>query len=118
MSGSSILLTGAHVGPTKRRADERRWRKAVISQANRKQMRWSVYSDLNRLPTTSVYGVLMLRLVFLLIAIVLSILPAVASAAPAHNRPAPRWHGYGFLPGYHQPPNNSLPAYAQRDSVS
>src|SRR5580693_2599205 len=53
MSGSSILLTGAHVGPTKRRADERLWRKAVISQANRKQMRWTVYSDLNRLPTTS-----------------------------------------------------------------
>jgi hypothetical protein len=34
------------------------------------------------------------------------------------NRPAPRWHGYGFLPGYHQPPNNSLPAYAQKASVS
>src|ERR1700688_5235531 len=60
----------------------------------------------------------MSRLVFLLIAVVLSILPAVASAAPAHNRPAPRWHGYGFLPGYYQPPNNSLPAYAQKDSVS
>ena len=24
----------------------------------------------------------------------------------------------GFLPGYHQPPNNSLPAYAQKGSVS
>jgi hypothetical protein len=42
----------------------------------------------------------------------------VAPAAPAHKRPAPRWHGYGFLPGYHQPPNNTLPAYAQKDSVS
>ena len=60
----------------------------------------------------------MLRLVFLLIAIVLSILPAVASAAPAHNRPAPRWHGYGFLPGYHQPPNNSLPAYARKNEFA
>ena len=53
----------------------------------------------------------MSRLVFLSIAIVLSLLPVVAPAAPAHKRPAPRWHGYGFLPGYHQPPNNSLPAY-------
>jgi hypothetical protein len=56
----------------------------------------------------------MSRSMFLLIAIVLSILPVVATA---RNRPAPRWHGYGFLPGYHQPPNNSLPAYAQKDSV-
>ena len=59
----------------------------------------------------------MSRFVFLAIAIVLSLLPVVAPAAPAHNRPAPRWHGYGFLPGYHQPPNNSLPAYAQKASV-
>jgi hypothetical protein len=42
----------------------------------------------------------MSRLVFLSIAIVLSLLPVVAPAAPAHKRPAPRWHGYGFLPGY------------------
>jgi hypothetical protein len=32
------------------------------------------------------------------IALVLSLLPAVAPAVPAHKRPAPRWHGYGFLP--------------------
>jgi hypothetical protein len=61
----------------------------------------------------------MSRLVVLSIAIVLSLLPVVAPAASAHKRPAPpRWHGYGFLPGYHQPPNNSLPAYAQKASVS
>jgi hypothetical protein len=42
----------------------------------------------------------MSRLVFLSIAIVLSLLPVVAPAAPAHKRPAPRWRGYGFLPGY------------------
>ena len=60
----------------------------------------------------------MSRPVFLSIAIVLSLLPVVALAAPAHKRPAPRWHGYGFLPGYQQPPNNTLPAYAQRASVS
>jgi hypothetical protein len=41
-----------------------------------------------------------------------------APAAAAQKRPAPRWHGYGFLPGYQQPPNNTLPAYAQRASVS
>jgi hypothetical protein len=41
----------------------------------------------------------MSRLVFLSIAIVLSLLPVVAPAAPAHNRPAPRWHGYGFPGG-------------------
>ena len=60
----------------------------------------------------------MSRLVFLSIAIVLSLLTVVEPAAPAHKRPAPRWHGYGFLPGYHQPPNNSLPAYKQRAAVS
>src|SRR5450631_811292 len=47
----------------------------------------------------------MSRLMFLSIVIVLSLLPAVAPAAPAHKRPPPRWHGYGFLPGYQQPPN-------------
>src|SRR5258708_14683015 len=59
----------------------------------------------------------MSRLEFLSIAIVLSLLPVVASAAPAHKRPSPRWHGYGLLPGYHQPPNNSLPDYKQKASV-
>jgi hypothetical protein len=66
-----------------------------------------------RLPAD--YGVLMSRIVFLSIAIVLLLLPVVVPAAAA--RPAPRWKGYGFLPGYHQPPNNTLPAYAQKASV-
>ena len=39
----------------------------------------------------------------------LLLLPAIALAAPAHKRKAQRWQGYGFLPGYKQPPNNSLP---------
>jgi hypothetical protein len=39
----------------------------------------------------------MSRFVFRLIAI-LPLLPVVAPAAPVHKRPAPRWHGYGFLP--------------------
>src|SRR4030081_1148135 len=60
----------------------------------------------------------MSRLVFLAIAILLSLLPVVAPAAPAHKQPPPRWHDYGFLPGYHQPPNNSLPAHRQSASVS
>ena len=60
----------------------------------------------------------MSRLMFPLIAVVLSLLPVVASAAPAHKRPAPRWHGYGFLPGYHQPANNTRPAFARRGSGS
>ncbi|WP_167558712.1 hypothetical protein [Bradyrhizobium canariense] len=59
----------------------------------------------------------MSRLVCLSIAVVLSLLSVVALAAPIHKRPAPRWHGYGFLPGYHQPLNNSLPLYRQEPAV-
>lgn len=59
----------------------------------------------------------MLRPMFLSIAIVLSLLPVVAHSAPADKRSAPHWRGYGFLPGYRQPPNNSLPAYRQSASV-
>src|ERR1700732_1118022 len=68
-------------------------------------------------PQPTVYGVLMSRFVCLSIAVVLSLLSAVALAAPIHKRPAPRWHGYGFLPGYHQPLSNSLPFYAQKDPI-
>ena len=60
----------------------------------------------------------MSRLVFLSIAVVLSLLPAVAPAEPVHKRPAPRWPGYGFLPGYRQPPNNTIPPYAEKASAS
>src|SRR6202020_3464683 len=65
---------------------------------------------------------LMSRLVCLSIAIVLSLLSVVATAAPIHKPPgykppARGWHGYGFLPGYHQPLNNSLPLYAQEAST-
>ncbi len=60
----------------------------------------------------------MSRLLFSSIAIVLSLLPVVAPAAPAHKRPVPRWHGYGFLPGYQQPLNNSLPAYKQKNGAA
>lgn len=46
--------------------------------------------------------------------ILLLLLPVIAFAAPAHKRPTHRWHGYGFLPGYHQPPSNSTPVYGWR----
>lgn len=52
--------------------------------------------------------------------ILLSLLSVAAQAAPLHKRSASRWHGYGygFLPGYHQPLNNALPLYAQKDAAS
>jgi hypothetical protein len=67
-------------------------------------------------PQPTVYGARMSRLVCLFIAVVVSLLSAAAPAAPIHKRPA-QWHGYGFLPGYHQPLNNSLPLYAQKDAI-
>jgi hypothetical protein len=48
------------------------------------------------------------------IAILATLLPAIALAAPAHKRHIHRWHGYGFLPGYHQPPSNSVPVFAAK----
>jgi hypothetical protein len=51
------------------------------------------------------------------IVILLSLLPAIAFAAPAHKRNTPRWHGYGFLPGYHQPPNDNVPIYGRKGLV-
>jgi len=59
----------------------------------------------------------MARLVSLSITVVLLLFSVVAQAAPIHKRPAPRWHGYGFLPGYHQPPSNSLPLYLQKRAL-
>ena len=45
------------------------------------------------------------------LAILLSLLPAIALAASTHKQPLRHWHGYGFLPGYHQPPNPHIPVY-------
>jgi hypothetical protein len=64
------------------------------------------------LPAKLVLGAL------LSIAIVLSLLPVVASAARFINGRRHAGHGYGFLPGYQQPPNNSLPAYSRKASAS
>src|SRR5579863_2166293 len=59
----------------------------------------------------------MSRLVSASSAIVLSLLPVIALAAPAHKRAIHPWHGYGFLPGYHQPPNNNVPIYGSNGSI-
>jgi hypothetical protein len=62
----------------------------------------------------------MLRKVLLAIVVAVSLsLPAVAFAASAHGKPLvihPR-HGYGFLPGYHQPPNNNVPVYGPKGAI-
>jgi len=47
----------------------------------------------------------------------LALLSATSFAAPAHKRHVYHWHGYGFLPGYHQPPNNSLPVYGEKGAI-
>jgi hypothetical protein len=50
-------------------------------------------------------------------AIALTLLPAIAFAAPHHKRRIYHWHGYGFLPGYHQPPNNSVPIFGPKGAI-
>jgi hypothetical protein len=43
-------------------------------------------------------------------------LPTIAVAADTHGkRHIYHWHGYGFLPGYHQPPNPSEVHYGPID---
>jgi len=54
----------------------------------------------------------------LAIAIAVSLsLPAPAFAASVHGKRyvVHRWHGYGFLPGYHQPPSLGVPDYTRKD---
>jgi hypothetical protein len=58
----------------------------------------------------------MMRTSSLLTAVVLVLLPALVLAAPVHKRSPQKWHGYGFLPGYHQPENNSVPVYSENGS--
>jgi hypothetical protein len=63
-----------------------------------------------------VYGTVVARAFSVSGAILLWLLPAIAFAAPAHQRHVYHWHGYGFLPGYHQPPSNSVPVYGAAGS--
>lgn len=65
----------------------------------------------------TVYGAPMVRILCLSVAVVLALLSSLAQAAPTHKRAASKWHGYGFLPGYHQPLNNSQPLYEQKDAL-
>ncbi|WP_407188831.1 hypothetical protein [Bradyrhizobium centrosematis] len=65
----------------------------------------------------SVYRRSMSRLLCLFVAVILSLLPAVAPAEPVQKRPKPVWKGYGFLPGYRQPLSNSIPLYKQKDAM-
>jgi hypothetical protein len=46
-----------------------------------------------------------------------ALLPASAVAAPPHKQRIYHWHGYGFLPGYHQPPSNSTPIYGRKGAI-
>lgn len=69
------------------------------------------------IPQAAVYRASMSRLLCLSVAIVLSLLPAVAPAAPIQKRPKQAWHGYGFLPGYRQPLSNSIPLYKQKEAM-
>jgi hypothetical protein len=54
----------------------------------------------------------MLRIMSVSVVILLSLLPAMTSAAPAK-----RAHNYGFLPGYRQPPNNTVPVFGARGAA-
>ena len=58
----------------------------------------------------------MSRILSASLAVLLSLSPAVTFGAPPHKRVA-HWHGYGFLPGYHQPLSNSLPLFDQERAV-
>jgi hypothetical protein len=65
-------------------------------------------------------GNLMQRKILLGIVVAVSLsLPAVAFAASVHGKPLVihPWHGYGFLPGYHQPPNNNVPVYGPKGAI-
>ena len=63
----------------------------------------------------------------LAIALILVLAPPALSA-PAHKHTHKRvlhkkrhvsrhWHGYGFLPGYHPPPNTNVPIYGPRGAI-
>jgi opacity protein-like surface antigen len=64
-----------------------------------------------------VYALGMSRLLCLFMAAALALGSAAASAEPVKKRPTARWQGYGFLPGYQQPLNNSAPLYKQKDAL-
>jgi hypothetical protein len=60
----------------------------------------------------------MSRILSASLVVLISLLPAVTSGATPHKPRVHRWHGYGFLPGYHQPPNNSRPVFGAKGAVT
>ncbi|MCC8940055.1 hypothetical protein H8A99_27200, partial [Bradyrhizobium sp. Arg68] len=56
----------------------------------------------------------MLRILSVSIIALLLLQPDTSSAASSKKRQSARWHGYGFLPGYRQPPNETIPVFGPR----
>jgi len=63
------------------------------------------------------YAAMMSRILSLSIVILLLLQPAMISTASAKKRQATRWHGYGFLPGYRQPRNETIPVFGERGAA-
>jgi len=61
------------------------------------------------------YAPRMSRLICLSLIAALSLLSADAMAAAPKKKPQ-KWQGYGFLPGYRQPINNSVPLFMQKQA--
>ncbi|MCC8965031.1 hypothetical protein H8A95_22620 [Bradyrhizobium sp. Pear76] len=60
----------------------------------------------------------MLRILSLLVVILALLQPDLSSAASSKKRHgSTRWHGYGFLPGYRQPPNETIPVLGPRGAA-
>ncbi|WP_050626879.1 hypothetical protein [Bradyrhizobium viridifuturi] len=60
----------------------------------------------------------MLRILSLLVVILALLQPDLSSAASSKKRHgSTRWHGYGFLPGYRQPPNQTIPVLGPRGAT-
>ncbi|OKO70922.1 hypothetical protein [Bradyrhizobium sp. NAS96.2] len=60
----------------------------------------------------------MLRILSLLVVILALLQPDLSSAASSKMRHgSTRWHGYGFLPGYRQPPNQTIPVLGPRGAA-
>ena len=58
----------------------------------------------------------MLRILSLAVVTLLLLAPDLSSAAARKRQPA-HWHGYGFLPGYRQPPNPTIPVLGPRGAA-
>ena len=60
----------------------------------------------------------MLRILTFSIVILALLQPDLSAAASSKKRHgATRWHGYGFLPGYRQPRNETIPVFGPRGAA-